>query len=138
MKYLESIKKETWHGIGYGVLAATFVAAVSLFAFWPRTSNWERCERAVPYALITEVRSVGSAIMCQSVADDCNCSELGLFHYHKQAQEIAVFLFLSEKVSTRERAVNDAFDAVTESTGYSLSECRAREIITALEYDDME
>ena len=57
-------------GVGLPLLAVGFFIAMVLF----RDTDWKRCERAIPYALVTEVQSfdrailgVDKAIMCKSV-----------------------------------------------------------------------
>ena len=56
---------------------------------------------------------------------------------HRQLQELAVEIWTKTGVS-RERAVNDAADAIEEARGIDLSECRASEIENAKKADEAE
>ena len=54
---------------------------------------------------------------------------------HQAAQEIAIELWQAVPGLSRVRCVNDAFDAVEETTGLDLSEHRKSEIKHAEEYE---
>ena len=54
---------------------------------------------------------------------------------HQEAQRIAIELYTKGLCTTRVRAVNDAFDAVEESTGLDLQEHRQSELANAARAD---
>ena len=54
---------------------------------------------------------------------------------HQEAQQIAIELFMQGVCRTRARAVQDAFDAVEETTGLDLRWHRQSELLHALEAD---
>lgn len=54
---------------------------------------------------------------------------------HNEANRMAIELWTNKLVPTRVRAVNHAFDAVEEATGFDLTECRKEEIANATKAD---
>jgi len=68
MRHLPKLTPELITGIGLGLIVGGFFMFMLLaFVVIDWDSDLKRCERAVPYALVTEARSVDNTIMCKSV-----------------------------------------------------------------------
>lgn len=68
MLHFPKLSMETIFGVGLGSVMGGFLVFMVLILFvFEFDSDFQQCQRAVPYAIVTEVRSIDDSIMCKTV-----------------------------------------------------------------------